>query len=187
MKNFKPIKDKKCKCCKKTFTPHKSTQVVCSTKCAIEYANAKIKRNAKRESQKMKKEFIEANMTISDYKKKLQSVFNKYVRLRDLHRGCVSCDTPLHSRKFDAGHYYPTTYQGIRFDERNVHGQCVPCNRSMHGNLHEYRKRITNRISEDDLKWLDENRYKPLKWTKEEYKEKIEYYKQKIKDYEKSQ
>lgn len=185
MHRFKPLKDKKCRCCKKLFTPHKSTQIVCSPKCAIEYANAKIKKQVKKESLKKKKEFIESTMTTSDWKKKLQTVFNKYIRLRDLEKGCVSCDTPLHNRKYDAGHFYPTTYQCLRFDEENVHGQCVRCNRDMHGNIHEYRKRITNRITKEQLQWLDDNRYQAFKWTKEDYIEKIEYYKKKIKEYDK--
>ena len=88
----------------------------------------------------------------------------------------------MQNRKFDAGHFYATTYEGIRFHEDNVHGQCVPCNRNKHGNIHEYRKRITERITQNQLDWLDQNRYLKLKLSKTELKQLEIIYKQKIKD-----
>tara|TARA_R100000951_G_scaffold116523_1_gene128775 strand:- start:3064 stop:3615 length:552 start_codon:yes stop_codon:yes gene_type:complete len=182
---MKPIKKKKCKTCGVLFTPFKTTQKVCSTKCAILYSNEQMKKQAQKIARAERKEYYAKNMTLSDWKKKVQTVFNKYIRLRDVNKGCVSCGTPLQNRKFDAGHYYPTTYEGIRFHEDNVHGQCVPCNREKHGNIHEYRKRITNRISNEELQWLDDNRYIKLKLSKSELEELYNKYKQKVKDYDK--
>lgn len=176
------LKAKKCRHCKTMFTPYKSTQVVCSPKCAIEYTNAKIKKEAQKKHRADKKKFNEENTTLSQWKKKLQTVFNSYIRLRDIEKGCISCGTPLQNRKFDAGHFYPTTYEGLRFKETNVHGQCVPCNRNLHGNLHEYRKNITQRITDEELTWLDNNRYIKLKLTKYEIKDLITLYKGKIKN-----
>jgi len=184
---MKPIKQKKCKCCGVLFTPFNTTQKVCSTICAISYANYQIRSQAKKIARAERKDYYQRNMTLSDWKRKVQIVFNRYIRLRDTHRGCVSCGTPLQLRKFDAGHYYPTTYEGIRFHEDNVHGQCVPCNRNKHGNLHEYRKRITDRISQEDLEWLDNNRHIKLKLNKIELEELYNKYKQKVKDYERLQ
>ncbi len=89
---------------------------------------------------------------------------------------------PLHNRKFDAGHFYPSTYEGLRFNELNVHGQCVPCNREKHGNLHEYRKRILMRISQEDLEWLDANRNLKLKLSKEELEDLFIHYTNKVKN-----
>ena len=178
-------KKKKCKICKTEFYPHTSLQVVCSVKCSIEYTNTKIKQDAVKKARKRRKEGLEELMTKSDWKKKLQATFNTYIRLRDINKGCVSCETSLLNRKYDAGHFYPTTYEGLRFDERNVHGQCVPCNRNLHGNLHEYKKRITNRISKEDLKWLDNNRHKRLDMNITDIKEMLVFYKNKIKEIKK--
>lgn len=180
----KPLKDKKCRSCGVIFTPYKSTQVVCSTKCAIEYSNKKIKAQALKKARAERKKYYEDNMTLSDWKKKVQTVFNKYIRLRDVHKGCISCGASLENRKFDAGHFFPTTYEGLRFNEMNVHGQCVPCNRDKHGNIHEYRKRITNRITKEELQWLDDNRHCKLKLSKQDLEELYKEYKQKIKDHE---
>ncbi len=64
-----------------------------------------------------------------------QVVFNKYIRLRDKDKPCVSCDKPLGS-KYDAGHYFSSGgHKAVTFDENNVHGQCVTCNQHKHGNL----------------------------------------------------
>tara|TARA_R110001632_G_scaffold76073_1_gene172706 strand:- start:8752 stop:9312 length:561 start_codon:yes stop_codon:yes gene_type:complete len=180
MKQF--IKKKKCKFCNELFLPYNTTQKVCNYTCAIQYNNSKIKNEAKKKARAEKRKFYAENMTLTDWKKKVQTVFNKFIRLRDLEKGCISCGTPLQNRKFDAGHFYATTYEGIRFHEDNVHGQCVPCNRNKHGNIHEYRKRITERITQNQLDWLDQNRYLKLKLSKTELKQLEIIYKQKIKD-----
>jgi len=179
------VKDKHCVICNSVYYPMNSLQKTCSMKCAIEYANVKTKENAVKEARKRKKQLENEwdVMTPSQWKAKLQETFNKYIRLRDREKGCVSCGIPLNNRKFDAGHFYATTYEGLRFHEWNVHGQCVQCNQHEHSNPHEYRRRITNRITPDQLQWLDDNRYTPLKLTIPEMKKMIDTYKQKIKEH----
>jgi|TARA_R110000744_G_scaffold97622_2_gene188629 hypothetical protein len=159
---------------------------VCGVKCSIEYSNTKKQEKAVKKARIEKKLGHEALMTHSDWKKKLQTIFNTFIRLRDINKGCVSCQTPLTNRKFDAGHYYPTTYEAIRFSELNVHGQCVTCNQYKHANLHEYKKNITNRISLEDLQWLEDNRHSKLKMTIPEIKDQISIYKDKVKEIKKT-
>ena len=66
--------------------------------------------------------------------------FNKYIRQRD--KRCISCNAPTEN----AGHYFSAgNHASLRFDERNVHGQCIRCNKWLHGNLIEYRKRSEER------------------------------------------
>ena len=86
-------------------------------------------------------------------RKKAGFYFRKYIRLRDQHKGCVSCPSTKveHASHFYSGGHYPP----LEFNENNVHGSCVRCNTFLSGNLNEYRKRITQRITEDDLKELD--------------------------------
>ena len=93
--------------------------------------------------------------------------FNKFIRERDQDKGCVSCGAPVSQ----AGHFYSAGhYAALRFNENNVHGQCVRCNMYLSGNLNEYRKRITQRIDLSDLNELDElsDYYKrnPFKWDR---------------------
>lgn len=179
---IKKLRPKKCRNCKEKFEPYTSLQVVCGVKCSIEYSKTQNEKKALKQARIQKKKGHEALMTHSDWKQKLQKIFNTFIRMRDINKGCVSCHTPLANRKFDAGHFYPTTYEAIRFEETNVHGQCVPCNRNKHGNLHEYKKHITNRISVEQLQWLEDNRHNRLKLTIPEIKEMIITYKKKIKE-----
>ena len=178
------MKKKKCKSCGVEFTPTKPIQAVCGYSCALKYGKKIIAERQQKKVNAERKQFNYNNMTLSDWKKKVQVVFNKFIRLRDLNKGCISCGTTLLGKKYDAGHFYATTYEGLRFNELNVHGQCVQCNRDKHGNIHEYRKKIVERIGVEGLDWLDNNRYLKLKLSKYELEELFEIYKQKIKEHE---
>jgi hypothetical protein len=73
------------------------------------------------------------SFSYSDHVKELQVIVNKYVRLRDKDKGCISCGTPLLG-KYDAGHYYSAGGNPeLRFNTDNIHGQCVYCNQHRHG------------------------------------------------------
>lgn len=172
--------EKKCAICGDTFYPYKTTQRVCSMKCFLEHQNAKIKKQVKK-SVINETKGMEA-LTPSGWKQKFVTAFNSYIRERDKKKGCVSCDRSLINVKFDAGHFYASTYEGLRFNELNVHGQCKRCNQFKGSNNVEYRKRITNRITPDQLQWLDDHKYDELKLTIWEIKKLIDEYEQKTKD-----
>lgn len=149
------LRPKKCRNpdCGNSFTPKRSTlEVACSLECAIVIAKI---REAKKERQELKKR-REDLKTHKDYIQDLQKVFNSYIRERDKNKGCITCSEPLwQKKKFDAGHFYSAgNYPSIRFDENNVHGQCVHCNRDKHGNLAEYSVRLPNRIGKEAFEAL---------------------------------
>jgi hypothetical protein len=64
--------------------------------------------------------------------------FSLYIRLRDCEHGgmsyCRSCGTPKHFRELQAGHYISRAKQATKYDEQNVHSQCVRCNMHLNGN-----------------------------------------------------
>lgn len=121
-------------------------------------------------------------MTITDWVLKVQEVFNTFIRLRDIGKTCVSCSTTLKG-KYDAGHYHnANNHWAVRFDERNVWGQCVHCNRDLHANLIQYRKGLLERIGEEKLNELDELANTTRKYTIPELKELYQYYKSKVKE-----
>ena len=108
---------------------------------------------------------------------------NKYIRLRDKKKPCLSCGKYT---TLEAGHYYSAGhYSMLRFDEDNIWGQCSRCNRHLHGNLIEYRKGLVSRIGEEGIKALDNKQaaYKAMnfKWDRIDIIEKIEYFKEAIK------
>jgi hypothetical protein len=124
--------------------------------------------------------------TVQELMKAAQIVFNKYIRERDKAQPCISCGSNLED-KFDAGHYFSSGgHKAVTFDEDNVHGQCVACNQWKHGNLIQYQIGIEQRIGGDRLIQLHEKAHKAAKYTREELRDLITKYKQKIKDLEKS-
>ena len=177
---MKQPKPKKCKNCKQTFKPFRPLQATCSLECAIELNNKKKAKEWKVEKAKRKREL----MTLQDWIKIAQATFNKYIRLRDksLNNPCMSCRRPL-GDKYDAGHFFnANNHWNLRFDERNVHSQCVHCNRHLHGNLLEYRKQLEFYFGISFLNDLENDAHVTRKFTIEEVQEINELYKKKIKE-----
>jgi hypothetical protein len=100
--------------------------------------------------------------------------------MRDKNLPCVSCDTPMMNRKGDCSHYYPTTYQYLRFNEYNCNLACVTCNQFKHGNIQEYTPRLEKKIGVNNMQWLHAHRHDRLEMSIPDIKEKIKYYKKKI-------
>ncbi len=172
------IYQRKCLVCKDKFTPQNNTQIVCNPACAVEYMK---KQNAKNWKQE-KKVIKEKLMTKSDYLNIAQKVFNTYIRLRDKGKPCISCGQ-IDRGKRDAGHFFSVgAYPNLRFNENNVHAQCVHCNRDKHGNVKEYDLRLQKILSKEDYQNLLKQRHEPLKLSIDEVKELIAIYKQKIKE-----
>jgi len=178
-----PVKNKKCKVCKVEYTPKNALQYVCSPLCAIAYTKIlKEKESAlkRKETAKLKKEVKEKLKTKGDHLKELQTIFNKYIRLRDANEPCISCGK-YNTGKVDAGHFYSVgAYPNLRFNENNVFSQCVTCNRHRHGNIHEYRIRIVERIGQEAFDRLEQVRNIPFKPTITEIDVLKKVYRQKI-------
>ena len=152
-------------------------QSVCSPGCA--YVEAKAQQEKK--DAKIKAAKKKDLMPKSEWVKLAQQVFNKFIRLRDQAKPCISCEAPLNG-KFDAGHYFSCgAYPGLRFDEDNVHGQCVACNQHRHGNISEYVIRLPERIGLEAYEALQSRRGQKCQYSIPELKELIESYKLKIK------
>lgn len=170
-------KPKKCKCCKEVFAPMRPIQSVCSPGCA--YAEAKAQQEKKEAKVKAAKK--KELMPKSEWVKLAQQVFNKFIRLRDQTKGCISCGTPL-TGKYDAGHYFSQgAYPGLRFDEDNCFGQCVRCNQHLHGNISEYAIRLPARIGINEFEALKQRRGNVCKLSIPELQELINDYKTKLK------
>jgi hypothetical protein len=121
--------------------------------------------------------------TLQDWLKETQTIFNKYIRLRDNGLTCVSCQLP--PKKKNAGHYFSSGgHSNVRFDEDNVHLQCEACNTFLSGNLLNYQIGIQKKIGAQKLLELQERAHVTKKWTIDELKEIIKEYKSKIKEIE---
>ena len=173
---------KKCKICKTPFTPiYSTTQNTCSVQCAVKLANDKKSEDWKKRKAKLKSDL----MTLQDHLKIAQMVFNKFIRLRDQGKECISCGQP--PKKANAGHYFSQGgHSSVRFDEDNVHLQCEHCNSFLSGNLLNYQIGIEKRIGGQKLIELHSRAHEVKKWTAEELKEITDTYRKKIKEMEKN-
>ena len=176
------MKLKKCRVCKSEFTPiYTTSQSVCSLKCAV--VNAEVKKSkAWNERKRMMKDEL---TTVQDYIKIAQMTFNRYIRLRDEGKNCISCGKELRKGNVDAGHMWSAGgHSNVRFNEYNVNAQCSrPCNKDKAGDINNYRIGFINRYSIEKLNELDSIAKTEKKFTKDELKDLIEYYKKKIKEY----
>jgi len=177
----KQPKPKKCKnpACGISFPPQRLGQSVCSPKCglAIKDVNqAKARKSlaqVERREIKVRKEKLKSR---ADHLREAQAAVNEYVRLRDAHLPCISCDsTPndndlMTGSRWDAGHYRSVgACPELRFEPLNIHRQCVKCNRNLSGNAVEYRIRLVQRIGAEKVAWL-EGLHPACKYTIEEIK-----------------
>ena len=167
----------RCKKCKEKFEPIRFNHKYClKDECIRTFVAETKEKMWKQTKVSMKNEL----KTTSDWMKEAQKVFNQYIRLRDKHKPCVSCESKLGS-KYDAGHYFSSGgHKAVTFDEDNVHGQCVACNQYKHGNLLNYQIGIEKRIGADRLLQLHEKAHQVRKYSADELQEIIKTYKQKI-------
>ena len=130
--------------------------------------------------------------TLPKLKFDLQKVFNKFIRLRDLdgdYFTCIACSETKPKEVINAGHFYAVKgYDSMRFNEDNVHSECVGCNCFNESHLIGYAINLKNKIGEERLNELHRlaSDYKKngYKWQRFEIEEMIIYYKNEIKKLE---
>lgn len=194
----KQPKPKKCKnpACGISFPPQRLGQAVCSPKCGLaikDVNHAKARKSlaqVERREIKVRKEKLKSR---ADHLREAQAAVNEYVRLRDAHLPCISCDsTPndndlMTGSRWDAGHYRSVgACPELRFEPLNIHRQCVKCNRNLSGNAVEYRIRLVQRIGAEKVAWL-EGLHPACKYTVEEIKAIKAEYRAKTRELKKGQ
>jgi len=114
------FKQRTCKDCKKEYKPFTFAQPRCK-KCTLQ----KIKKAIKN----CKPLKVKRNL--------LQEKVNKEARERDKDKPCISCGKFI---KLEAGHFISVLKsKKLRYDLRNIHGQCGFCNRFFYGNYKAFR------------------------------------------------
>lgn len=194
---MKAARQRKCRECREWYRPAATTQKACSIRCAQAIGRREVEKKQAREQaeavrqakaerkekrawiRKKKQELKTAKQLTQD----LQPVFNKWVRVRDADKPCISCgrydhEIPDHftGGKVDCGHY--RTVGGnpeLRFEPLNAHKQCKHCNKDLAGNVVEYRKGLVVRIGPGKLDWL-EGPHKAKKYTRDQLLELIDWY-----------
>jgi hypothetical protein len=148
-------------------------QRACSPTCAIEMAHAdKLRKAVKaaKDDRKMTRAKLEAIKPRSKLLAEAQAAVNRYVRLRDAGKPCISCGV-MYADIYQAGHYRSTrAAPELRFSTDNIHKQCVQCNMHFAGNLIMYRAGLLERIGPDRLAAL-EGPHEAVKWTRDDLRQ----------------
>lgn len=162
-----------CKVCKQKFTATFDNVWWCCPEhgaiFALELrAKQKIKEAAKRIKERKEKERAErrdlkarkvALKTKPQWRAEAQAAFNRYVRLRDAGKPCVSCGR-LPEQKFggtmDCGHYRTRGAAAhLAFNLHNTASQCVYCNRDRDGAQKAFEQGLIERIGAEKVEAIN--------------------------------
>lgn len=135
------------------------------------------------EFRKMK---VKPEKSLQALKKDLDDAFNAFIRKRDTLSGyvfrCISCGDFKLINQMNAGHYFSAGHnEAIRWNEFNVNGQCIHCNKFLHGNEKGYREGMLKKYGPKVLEDLEIQRHNKSKMFKFEVQLLIEEYKNKLK------
>ncbi|WP_368491764.1 recombination protein NinG [Pseudomonas sp. Hg5Tf] len=157
---IKEVKQKTCKACGGKFRPSLSTQKACSVKCALALAPANHDKARKAIDQRERREIQvrkEKLKSRADYAKEAQSAINRYVRMRDAHLGCISCDKPASWQgQWHCSHFRSVgAAPHLRFNLWNMNKSCSACNNFLSGNIMAYRPALIEKIGQEKVEWLE--------------------------------
>lgn len=118
-----------------------------------------------------------AKSQLAKSKEKAWRAFSKYIRIRDalLTTGttdyaiCCTCGKEYPIAKLQAGHYLPGRTNGILFDERGVHAQCVGCNMFGKGMQAEYHLYMLDKYGAEVCEELARQKVSGCKIRNDEY------------------
>jgi hypothetical protein len=178
----------KCKACNTTFIPKYFNQKFCvdndeCLKAFSDYAKITKEKTERKEWTERKSKLKKQLLTVQDYLKIAQQVFNAYIRKRDQGKNCISCGKVIKDGNCDAGHLWSAGgHSNIRFNELNVNSQCSrPCNKDLSGDPNNYRIGFIQKYGKEKLEYLDSIAHAEKKYNIDELKELIKIYKEKLK------
>lgn len=120
---------------------------------------------------------------LAQIKSELMELTKKFIKLRD-GPTCWTCgEKGLVGKNFHGGHFIPDSTGGVilRYDEFNIHPQCLRCNHFLSGNQAEYYIRMVKEYGQEFVDEMFRKKHQDTtKWGMQDYRDKIEYYKEKI-------
>jgi len=101
--------------------------------------------------------------------KKLWKAFSLYIRLRDSDSEgfgrCFTCPRILHYTKGDCGHGIGRQHKSTKFNEKNNHLQCKPCNGFSGGMREVYKEEMNLRYGKHAWDLMELASKTPSKWS----------------------
>lgn len=122
--------------------------------------------------------------TISQLKKELDKVFSIFIRTRNAdwegNEFCFTCKRKMHWKNLHAGHFQSRSKHSIRWDYElgNVMPQCPKCNIWESGQQYKFGVYLDQQFGDGRAALLEQMGNQIVKYTKQDYEEKIKYFKQ---------
>lgn len=148
--------------CSNKFVPRRHFEAWCSPECGAKLARALQEKDRAQKAKRERRESREAKQrlkTKGDYAKEAQAAINRYVRLRDAHLGCISCDKPASWQgQWHCSHFRSVgAAPHLRFNLWNMNKSCSACNNFLSGNIMAYRPALIEKIGHAKVEWLECN------------------------------
>ena len=125
--------------------------------------------------------------------KKLWSIFSRFIRIRDAvkttggseYLNCITCGKSVQIAGSDcnAGHFQTRAHKATKFDEQNVHGQCVSCNKYHSGEQFIHGQKIVLMYGQEALDRILSLKYESRQYKVYELEELVTEYRLKIREY----
>lgn len=124
-------------------------------------------------------------MSLTSYiKNTADKVYSRYIRIKEADRHgyciCVTCGVRKHWTEMDAGHYVNRDRKATRYDDMNVHPQCVSCNRFKSGRGSAYAAHLVKRYGEGVILKLDTKSRKVKQYKLGDLKEMVKEWRAEI-------
>ena len=121
--------------------------------------------------------------SVSELMVDLDRVYSRWLRLanmgKDLKCDCYTCGARVMWTKAQCGHMISRSHLGLRWEPINTKVQCAHCNVGLHGNIEEFRKRL-DLERPGTSEWLTDTSREVYSPTKDELKQKLFEYQQRL-------
>lgn len=116
---------------------------------------------------------------------KLWTQFSLYIRLRDSDENgfgkCFTCPRVLHYTKGDCGHGIGRQHKAVKYNEKNNHLQCKPCNGFEGGKREVYKERVNELYGPNTWELLELAARQPSKRSQFEIDVLTKHYSEQVK------
>ena len=120
-------------------------------------------------------------LTDGQLKKRVWKEFSIFIRTEGADalgfNQCITCQTRLHWKQLQAGHFIRGRLNSNLFDERGCHPQCYSCNIHRQGNVVIYYKIMLKKYGQKVIDELLEQNNKTHKWQAGELQNLLDHYK----------
>lgn len=113
---------------------------------------------------------------------KLWKAFSEFIRLRDSDEkgycSCFTCGAIRFWKNMDCGHGIPRQYKYSKYNEKNNHAQCKPCNGFNGGRQDLYKQKVNERYGPGTWELMDAFKRKVTKWSQFDIDQMTKFYRE---------